>query len=558
MACASITGDGVSIDKYYSETKFLQYSPYGGYYDGPFLIEKFRIATTSQSNLVKFTIDLTGPAYFGVIAQKWLGKSRCYAPDCTMVDPPACAQGCWEGNLTLYRQGVKQKRTFNPIYATSCLCGFEASGGCSGPYTSSYHNKWASNLNWVSYPFIKGISGDSAEYKFEWPCCLPTDYEAGECYVRFFVYCYLGNSSLWYTPTPEATIEPTQTPLPTGPTNTPTMTPSPTPSATPVLYTPLPTPNNSGFNLWVWGQNYVGQLGDGTVVSKSSFVQTAISGSKWKKVAVGYNFSAGITTNNEILTWGSNIYGNLGTGFLDSLSLPTSIGFDLWEKISCGYENLAAIQQDGTLWLWGNNAYGQIGNESVQASYISAETICQGNDWYEVSVGGAHVGAIKKDGTLWMWGANTTGQLGNPSFSFAVSSPIQTFYATNDWATIKCGLNYTLAIKNDGTAWAWGGNYGGQLGLGSNLPIISSPEAISYVSGVWGSLVAGLDFAAGLNSSAVVSTPLPTSSPTPTPTPSGTEPTSTPTFSPTVTPTPTASPAPSGIESTPTSTPAPT
>ncbi len=138
-----------------------------------------------------------------------------------------------------------------------------------------------------------------------------------------------------------------------------------------------------------------------------------------------------------------------------------SFGAGVFQKISAsGYHSLA-IASNGTLWAWGTNSFGELG-DGTTASRVSAEQIGVDNHWQSISAGEFHNLALKTDGTLWAWGNNSNGQLGDGTTANALS-PIQIGSAT-DWKLVAAGAFYSLAIKTNGTLWAWGANSTGQLG----------------------------------------------------------------------------------------------
>jgi alpha-tubulin suppressor-like RCC1 family protein len=114
--------------------------------------------------------------------------------------------------------------------------------------------------------------------------------------------------------------------------------------------------------LWSWGNNQYGQLGSGTVISRSSPVQIGAL-TNWKKSAAGgLNHTAAIKTDGTLWSWGNNQYGQLGSGTVVSRSSPVQIGaLTNWKSVHCGAFHTAAIKTDGTLWTWGLNAGGQLG-----------------------------------------------------------------------------------------------------------------------------------------------------------------------------------------------------
>jgi alpha-tubulin suppressor-like RCC1 family protein len=218
--------------------------------------------------------------------------------------------------------------------------------------------------------------------------------------------------------------------------------------------------------LWLWGNNGSGRLGDNSVTSRSSPVQTVSGGATWRQVSCGYRFTAAIKSDGTLWMWGLNSVGNLGDGTITPQSSPVqtiSAGSN-WKQVSCGAFHTAAVKTDGTLWLWGQNAQGQLGITSATAATSSPiQTVAAGTNWKSVSAGGFHTAAIKTDGTLWTFGFNNVGQLGDNSVTTR-SSPVQVVSGGTNWRLVSCGYNHTGAIKNDGTLWLWGENFAGQIG----------------------------------------------------------------------------------------------
>jgi len=224
--------------------------------------------------------------------------------------------------------------------------------------------------------------------------------------------------------------------------------------------------------LWLWGRNQDGEIGDETTVDKSSPVQTICGGTDWKQVASGGNHTAAIKNNGTLWTWGENgggegdDSGQLGDNTSVSKSSPvqTVCGGTDWKSVSCGERFIAAIKDNGTLWTWGENADGQLGDETTDNKSSPVQTICGGNDWKQISCGDNHMIAIKNDGTCWTWGKNNYGQLGDETTDDK-SSPVQTVTYGTDWKQVDGGQDHSAAIKNDGTCWVWGDNGSGRLGV---------------------------------------------------------------------------------------------
>jgi alpha-tubulin suppressor-like RCC1 family protein len=240
--------------------------------------------------------------------------------------------------------------------------------------------------------------------------------------------------------------------------------------------------------LWTWGYNSSGQLGDGTTVSKSSPVQIGAL-TNWAQVAVGRFHTASLKTDGTLWAWGNNQVGRLGDGTVIARSSPVQIGaLTNWAQVSAGQYHTTSVKTDGTVWAWGGNTRGQIGdNTSVAKS--SPVQIGALTGWAQVSAGDQHTASIKTDGTLWTWGSNTLGQIGDgTAYNTFRSSPVQIGALTN-WAQVSAGNVHTASVKTDGTIWTWGSNLQGRLGDGTVVSR-SSPVQIGALTG-WAQVSAG-------------------------------------------------------------------
>ena len=248
--------------------------------------------------------------------------------------------------------------------------------------------------------------------------------------------------------------------------------------------------------LWNWGGNGYGQLGLGNTTYYSSPKQVG-SLTNWSTVSINGSVSMAIKTDGTLWTWGRNNYGQLGIGNTADYSSPKQVGaLTNWSKVSCGGSYGIGIKTDGTIWSWGRNTSGQLGLGTAGAgySYSSPKQIGSLTNWASVSASPLlNVAAIKTDGTLWTWGSNTDGQIGDGT-KIQRNSPVQVGSLTN-WLTASAGSYACIALKTDGTIWSWGSGGNGQLGLGNQTPY-SSPKQIGALT-TWASAHTSIQFFMG-------------------------------------------------------------
>lgn len=247
--------------------------------------------------------------------------------------------------------------------------------------------------------------------------------------------------------------------------------------------------------LWTWGRNGSGELGDNTTSQKNTPVTTFSGGTTWKQIAGGNSFTAAIKTDGTLWTWGTAAHGRLGTNN-DTVSKSTPVttfaGGTDWKQVVCGHDCAAAIKTDGSLWTWGRNEQGQLGNNlsgDANNRLTPVTTFVGGNNWKQVSVGYRFMGAVKTDGTLWMWGAGFGGNLGRGNTSSS-AVPAETSAGGTNWKQVACGQYHTVAVKTDGTLWVWGGNDDGSLGINNTG---NRPNPVTTFAGGtnWKSVSAG-------------------------------------------------------------------
>lgn len=260
----------------------------------------------------------------------------------------------------------------------------------------------------------------------------------------------------------------------------------------------------SSGTLFTWGTNTAGQLGHNERVVKSSPVQVGAL-TNWSLVACGCSVSAensgttfAVKTDGTLWGWGNNDYGAVGDNSVVRRSSPVQIGaLTDWVTVSTNGFTSFAIDASGKLYAWGNNTEGELGlslSASPSGRRSSPVQVGALTNWASVSASGYRAAlAIKTDNTLWSWGTMINGISGRNS-NVRVSSPVQVG-ALTDWDKVKSGGagRHCVAVKTDNTLWSWGANYNGQLGQNISITIQrSSPVQIGALS-VWSDVSAGRD-----------------------------------------------------------------
>jgi len=223
--------------------------------------------------------------------------------------------------------------------------------------------------------------------------------------------------------------------------------------------------------LWAWGTNASGQLGQNNTIYRSSPVQ--IPGTNWCDLA-GAARGAAIKTDGTLWTWGPNYRGILGDNTTISRSSPIQIPGTQWSRVVSAY-NIAAFKTDGSLWVWGGNFSGDLGlNRPGVTGHLSSPVQLPGS-WTDIAIFVNSTVGKKIDGTLWSWGQNDDGELGQND-SIRRSSPVQ--IPGINWNRISSsGGRKPFATKTDGTLWGWGDGRDGRLGNNAAIPR-SSPVQI--------------------------------------------------------------------------------
>ncbi len=234
--------------------------------------------------------------------------------------------------------------------------------------------------------------------------------------------------------------------------------------------------------LWCWGQNTYGEIGDGTTTTpRTSPVQVTTLGTTADRAALGTYHACALDKSGSLWCWGYNYYGQVGDGTTTTprttpvkiTSLGSVVGVALGSYHSC------AVKTDHTLWCWGYNYYGAVGDGSSQNSRSApVQATSLGANVAQVSAGSYHTCAVKTDHTLWCWGYNNYGQLGDGTTTTRLT-PVQITSLGSNVASVAAGYSHTCVLKTDNTLWCWGYNYYGQVGDGTTTTPKTSPVQVA-------------------------------------------------------------------------------
>jgi alpha-tubulin suppressor-like RCC1 family protein len=216
--------------------------------------------------------------------------------------------------------------------------------------------------------------------------------------------------------------------------------------------------------LWAMGWNVFGQLGNGDQTGTNVFTPASVA-SNVVAVAAGYGHSLYVMTNGTLWAMGYNAYGQLGNGTTNNASRPIIVASNVVAG-AAGAAHSLFLKTDGTLWAMGFNNVGQLGNGTISDYWVANSTpISVASNVVAVAAGDSHSLFVKTDGTLWAMGDNWYGQLGNGTSGNKYSQPINV--ASNVLAVAAGGV-HSLFVKTNGTLWVMGRNFFGQLGNGDS------------------------------------------------------------------------------------------
>jgi alpha-tubulin suppressor-like RCC1 family protein/transcriptional regulator CtsR len=220
--------------------------------------------------------------------------------------------------------------------------------------------------------------------------------------------------------------------------------------------------------VWSWGRNdnwWQLGIGDTSVTSRtyptlitSDFNYQSFTGIT--AIFAGDNHNLALKTDGSFWAWGANESGQLGVGDTATLDAPLQVGTDSdWLESAAGYAHTLARKTDpaggGTLWAWGGNYYGQLGDGTTNNRWTPRQ-LGTASDWLSIASGRHHNLALKTNRTLWAWGWNYWSQLGDGTV-IDRTTPRQ-IGTQSDWSMVSARYIHTIALKTTGTLWQWGNN----------------------------------------------------------------------------------------------------
>jgi alpha-tubulin suppressor-like RCC1 family protein len=213
------------------------------------------------------------------------------------------------------------------------------------------------------------------------------------------------------------------------------------------------------------------------------FLQGITNAQCYESLKFGGGHTVGIKSDGTLWGWGFADYGQLSTQNLTEPNPVQIITISNIQNFYLGVQNTFVIKSDGTLWGIGSNVYGALGLNFSAEYFNTFQQITTANNWLKISPSYFFTIALKTDGTIWAWGQDDNNQTGNPPSSATQNSPIQVGTA-NDWIDISAGTGSTaFALKADGTIWGWGFNPHSLLVASSSVHSVGTPLQVNGVNG---------------------------------------------------------------------------
>lgn len=249
-----------------------------------------------------------------------------------------------------------------------------------------------------------------------------------------------------------------------------------------------------------WGSNWYGELGLGhTDTQPAPAALSAIS--NVVSVSAGEVSSLAVNRNGTLYTWGANFIGQLGNGTVDDTNVPTQVigMLNNVRTAKMGSGHALAVKTNGTVWVWGYNGEGQLGQGTYDSDAHVAPIMVTGLIATAAAVGQSHNLVLDTNGVVWGWGSNLGGQVGVPIVFDYEMTPVM----VSNWTGVRaiaCGQKSSFALKSNGTVWAWGFDLRGSLGIGPTVSANATPAQVLNLPTNIVALAAGVGHSMALDS----------------------------------------------------------
>ena len=244
--------------------------------------------------------------------------------------------------------------------------------------------------------------------------------------------------------------------------------------------------------VWAWGLNMNGELGIGT--EEDGYAPQRVLGlSGATQVAAGEGYSLAVDGDGAVWSWGYNQYGELGNGTVEASMTPSKVAGlpPIIDVVAGGYHVFARAVDGGSVWGWGANFYGHLGDGTLD-DHLTPVQLAGHEDYGELAAGSMHSLAIDGNGMVLAWGFDVMGQLGQGAGTAADTknpNPIPALGLPGPMVDVAAGRDFSLALSPGGTVWAWGDNTKGQLGNGAVDPDSVSNGGLAFQVGGLGNVV---------------------------------------------------------------------
>ncbi|WP_404425983.1 fibronectin type III domain-containing protein [Nibricoccus sp. IMCC34717] len=222
-------------------------------------------------------------------------------------------------------------------------------------------------------------------------------------------------------------------------------------------------------SVYQFGSSYYGTAGTGVTTAMRILPLQATNFIDVLDVAAGQSHAAVVRADGKVYCWGLNSSGQLGCGSIPESYIPVAAsGLSNIRKVAAGFLHTLALDSSGAVKAWGRNYNGQLGDNSYTGRNTPVQVSGLTSGVVQIAAGNSISFAIKSDGTVWSWGMNNLGQLGlGDKVERKVPAQIPTTGGFTSIVSVKATSSFALALKSDGTVWSWGNNTNGQLGNGT-------------------------------------------------------------------------------------------